>query len=432
MDEIKKQFKKIDRRRKAFKKLMKRKRIYSHIELTVAKRRRAEERFRLYGIAAVSVALLFLCVLFFNIISNGYTAFVKTQILVPVEITEQQKQDDDYNAAILSGLQILFPEAMDRSTTRQLLPLLSNNAEDELQSFVQAPSEEKFSSQEVWLTAASTVDMLVKSNMENSGRLSEIQSAWIKELNQKGRIRKVFNTTFFTSGDSREPEMAGVLGSLVGSILVIISCMALAFPLGTMTAIYLEEFAPKNKFTDFIEININNLAAVPSIIYGLLGLTVYLQFMGVPRSAPLAGGLTLALMALPVIVIATRTSIRAIPQNIRDGAMALGASRLQVVAHHVLPLAMPGIMTGAILSVARVLGETAPLLMIGMVAFIVNVPDGFLSPATAVPVQIYLWSDSAEQGFIEKTSAAIMVLLVLLAIINAGAVYLRKKFEVKW
>jgi phosphate transport system permease protein len=226
--------------------------------------------------------------------------------------------------------------------------------------------------------------------------------------------------------------MAGILGSAVGSILVIISCMLLAFPLGTMTAIYLEEFAPKNKLTEFIEININNLAAIPSIIYGLLGLTVYLQFMGVPRSAPLAGGLTLALMALPVIVIATRTSIRAIPQNIRDGALALGASKLQVTLHHVLPLAMPGIMTGTILSIARVMGETAPLIMIGMVAFIVNVPDGFLAPSTAMPVQIYLWSDSAEQGFVEKTSAAIIVLLVMLALINAVAVYLRKKFEVRW
>jgi len=425
MDEIKKKIKKIDLRRKAFKKLMKRKRIYRRIEDSLAKRRKAERRFAAYGKVAVSIALIFLSILFFNIISKGYTAFVQTQILLPVTLTAEDLNNDNSQAILIKGLQDLFPDSS--SNIRKLLPLLSKSAPESLKK---VPADGL--NHEVWLQASSPVDMFNKSGLKNKNKLSETQAEWVKDLDQKARVRRVFNTSFFKSGDSRDPERAGILGSLVGSILVIISCMLLAFPLGTMTAIYLEEFAKKNKFTDFIELNINNLAAVPSIIYGLLGLAVYLQFMGVPRSAPLAGGLTLALMALPVIVIATRTSIRAIPQGIRDGAIALGASRLQVTMHHVLPLAMPGIMTGTILSIARVMGETAPLLMIGMMAFIVDVPDSFLSPATAMPVQIYLWSDSAEQGFIEKTSAAIIVLLVLLAAINAVAVYLRKKFEVRW
>jgi phosphate transport system permease protein len=423
MDKINKKIKKIDWRRKAFKKLMKRKRIYGRIEFSLAKRLRDERRFAAYGKISVSIALIFLSILFFNIISKGYTAFIQTQILLPVTVQAEDLKNDNYQKILITALQDLFPDSS--NNIRKLLPLLSNSAPAKLKEV--PPDGVRH---EVWLQASSAVDMFNKSNLKN--KLSDSQVAWIKVLDDKGRIRRVFNTGFFTSGDSRDPERAGILGSFVGSILVIMCCMLLAFPLGTMTAIYLEEFARKNKFTDFIELNINNLAAVPSIIYGLLGLTVYLQFMGVPRSAPLAGGLTLALMALPVIVIATRTSIRAIPQGIRDGALALGASRLQVTMHHVLPLAMPGIMTGTILSIARVMGETAPLLMIGMMAFIVNIPDGILAPATAMPVQIYLWSDSAEHGFIEKTSAAIIILLVLLAAINAVAVYLRKKFEVRW
>lgn len=427
MDEIKKQIKKIDRRRKAFKKLMKRKRIYSHIAHTVALRRKQEQRFEMLGKVAIMVSFLFLAILFFSIISKGASAFSQTNILVPITISDADVQSGNFQPAILQGMQSIITNSENKGGARALIPMLSSGVADQMQKEYKAGFQK-----EVWLTAASSVDMLVKSGMVEAGRLSPDQVEWVKTLDKNGRVKKFFNSSFFRNGDSREPEMAGILGSAVGSILVIISCMLLAFPLGTMTAIYLEEFAPKNKLTEFIEININNLAAIPSIIYGLLGLTVYLQLMGVPRSAPLAGGLTLALMALPVIVIATRTSIRAIPQNIRDGALALGASRLQVTMHHVLPLAMPGIMTGTILSVARVMGETAPLLMIGMVAFIVNVPDGFLSPATAMPVQIYLWSDSAERGFVEKTSAAIIVLLLLLGIINAVAVYLRKKFEVRW
>ncbi len=256
--------------------------------------------------------------------------------------------------------------------------------------------------------------------------------AWLKTLQEKGLLRTAFNRTFFMQGDSRSPEQAGFLGAMIGSALTLIVCLLVAFPLGVMTAVYLEEFARKSVFVDLIEVNINNLAAVPSIVFGLLGLAVYINVMGLPRSAPLVGGMTLALMILPVIIIATRAGLSSVPDSIRDAARALGASPLQVVWHHALPLAMPGIMTGTILGMARAIGETAPLLMIGMVAFVADLPTGFTSSATVMPVQIYLWASSPDAGFVEKTAAGILVLLVLLLAMNALAIYLRKKFEVRW
>jgi phosphate transport system permease protein len=291
--------------------------------------------------------------------------------------------------------------------------------------------------QQVWLLASSDVDMYLKGKFpkdtpEHRRKLKDKQLEWVHALKGYHSIKYRFNKYFFTSGDSRSPEIAGILGSIMGSFFIVVVCMLVAFPIGVLSAIYLEEFAPKNRLTEFIEININNLAAVPSIVFGLLGLSIYIQVFGLPRSASFVGGLTLALMALPVIVISTRTAIRAIPQSIKDGAIALGASKMQTTLHHVLPLAMPGIMTGSILSVARILGETAPLLMIGMVAFIVDIPQNWFDAATAMPVQIYLWADSPESGFVEKTSAAILVLLVMLAAINAIAVIVRKKFEKRW
>ena len=336
---------------------------------------------------------------------------------------------------VKNALKEAFPEVTGRSDTRKLSAMISDGAGFDLKALVENDPSLIGTTKSLWITASSDVDMYVKHAMETDkafSRLNETQKMWLAQLDKQGNIATKWNSNFFSHGDSREPEMAGILGALIGSIFVIISCMLIAFPLGVLTAIYLEEFAPKNWLTETIEVNINNLAAVPSIVFGLLGLTLYIQWIGIPRSAALAGGLTLALMALPVMVIATRTSIRAIPQSIRDGAMALGASRLQTTIHHVLPLAMPGIMTGTILSIARVLGETAPLLMIGMVAFVVDVPTDFLDPSTAMPVQIYLWSDSAEPGFAEKTSAAIMVLLGILIAANMVAVLLRKKFEIKW
>lgn len=274
--------------------------------------------------------------------------------------------------------------------------------------------------------------LLVTDLAPNSRKVSDNQIVWIEELREAGSVDVVFNTRFFTSGDSREPELAGIWGAVVGSFWTMLVTFALAFPIGVFAAIYLEEFAPKNKLTDFIEVNINNLAAVPSIVFGLLGLSVFLGFFGVPRSAPVAGGIVLALMTLPTIIIASRAAIRAVPPSIRDAAVGLGASPLQATFHHVLPLAMPGILTGTIIGMAQALGETAPLIMIGMVAFIVDIPTGVTDSASVLPVQVFRWSDFPERAFEARTAAAICVLLTFLVIMNALAVFLRKRFERRW
>ncbi|QPH55328.1 phosphate ABC transporter permease PstA [Pontivivens ytuae] len=262
--------------------------------------------------------------------------------------------------------------------------------------------------------------------------ISDEKIVWIEELRGDGAVEQVFNWRLFSAGDSRDPERAGIWGAVVGSFWTMIVTFVLAFPVGTLAAIYLEEFAPKNRFTDFVEVNINNLAAVPSIVFGLLGLAVFLGFFGVPRSAPIAGGIVLALMTLPTIIIASRAAIRAVPPSIRDAALGLGASKLQTSFHHVLPLAMPGILTGTIIGMAQALGETAPLILIGMVAFIVDIPGGITDPATVLPVQVFRWSDFPERAFEARTAAAICVLLIFLVLMNALAVFLRKRFERRW
>jgi len=291
--------------------------------------------------------------------------------------------------------------------------------------------------QALWVPADDDMDMLIKGHFdrnvpEGERRLKDKQLAWIDKLSAEDRIEKRFNKIFFTAGDSREPELAGIRGAVAGSFLILVVTLLLSFPIGVATAVYLEEFAPKNRWTDLIEVNINNLAAVPSIVFGLLGLAVFLNFFGLPRSAPLVGGLVLTLMTLPTIIIAGRSALKSVPPSIREAALGVGASKLQMVAHHVLPLALPGILTGTIIGMARALGETAPLLMIGMVAFIVEIPGGFTDPATALPVQIFLWADSPERAFVERTSAAIMVLLAFLIAMNAAAVILRRRFERRW
>jgi len=267
---------------------------------------------------------------------------------------------------------------------------------------------------------------------ETNRKFSDQEIVWTDELVANGRVENAFNWIFLTRGASREPEMAGVWGAVVGSFLTLLVTLGLSFPLGVAAAIYLEEFAAKNRWTTLIEVNINNLAAVPSIVFGLLGLGIFLNFFGFDRSAPYVGGLVLGLMTLPVIIIASRVSLRAVPPSIREAALGIGASKLQTVMHHVLPLALPGIMTGAIIGMARALGETAPLLMIGMVAFVVDVPGGFADPATVLPVQIFMWADFPEPAFEQRTSAAILVLLVFLILMNALAVVLRKRFERRW
>jgi phosphate transport system permease protein len=291
--------------------------------------------------------------------------------------------------------------------------------------------------QKIWVPAKDDVDMLMKGNIDMSQpeanrRIKDKQYEWIKTLERGNRLEMKFNANFFTSGDSREPELAGILGALKGSFYTLVITLLLSFPMGVGAAVYLEEFAPDNKFTDIIEININNLAAVPSIIFGLLGLAIFINFWGIPRSTPLVGGLVLTLMTLPTIIIAARASLKSVPPSIREAALGVGASKIQTVFHHVLPLALPGMLTGTIIGMAQALGETAPLLMIGMVAFIVDIPGSITDPAAALPVQIYLWADSPERAFTEKTSAAIIVLLGFLIMMNAAAVYMRKKFEIKW
>jgi phosphate transport system permease protein len=343
----------------------------------------------------------------------------------------------DYGALVKAALRELFPDVAGREERRALYGLISSGASFQLQDMVLKNPALIGTTQSVWVPAAATVDTFIKGGIDRdtteiNRSLKDNQIVWIDKLVASGAVEKQFNKALFTNGDSREPELAGIRGALMGSIYTLLVTMALSFPMGVATALYLEEFAAKNRWSDLIEVNINNLAAVPSIIYGLLGLAVYLQFFGLPRSAPLVGGLVLTLMTLPIIIIASRAALKSVPPSIREAALGMGASKMQMVFHHVLPLAMPGMLTGAIIGMAHALGETAPLLMIGMVAFIVDIPHGILDPATVLPVQIYLWADLPERAFVERTSAAIMVLLAFLITMNAVAVILRRRFERRW
>lgn len=408
----------------------------------------AEQRFKYAGMAAIGLATLMLVVLLTSIITQGYSAFVQTHVTLTVTLspedvdpqgngTAQSLQQGNYAKVLRDSLYAAFPEVTGRSERRQLSDLLSNGAAFELQQMVMEDPSLVGKTQTVTVTASDDIDQFMKGFIrrdvpETARRVNDLQIMAVDRLAAQNAIGTSFNTTLFTSGDSREPELAGVWGSIVGSFLTLIVTMSLAVPIGVSAAIYLEEFAPKNKWTDFIEVNINNLAAVPSIVFGLLGLAVFLNFFSMPRSAPLVGGVVLALMTLPIIIIASRAALKAVPPSIREAALGIGASPLQTVLHHVLPLAMPGILTGTILGMAHALGETAPLLMIGMVAFIVDIPGGFTDSATVLPVQIYMWADSPERAFTERTSAAIMILLGFLVIMNGLAVFLRKKFERRW
>jgi len=412
------------------------------------KMRYAKERvFRFLGISAIFVALSMLVILFVTIIGNGYTAFQQTFMQIEVTFALEYIDPDatgdmeiiaqaDYGAIVKKTLRGMFPEVKKRKQKRALYSLVSSGAAFQMRDMVQADPGLIGTTQKIWVPADDDVDMYMKGHIkaaeEGSGRIKDYKLKWIDGLKEKGLIEKRFNTALFTNGDSRDPELAGILGAAVGSFYTMIVTLLLSFPLGVATAVYLEEFAPKNIWTDIIEVNINNLAAVPSIVFGLLGLAVFLNFFSLPRSAPLVGGLVLTLMTLPTIIIASRASLLAVPPSIREGALGVGASKMQSVLHHVLPLALPGMLTGTIIGMARALGETAPLLMIGMVAFIVDIPTGIFDKATVLPVQIYLWADSPERAFMERTSAAIIVLLGFLLIMNAAAVVLRKKFEQRW
>ena len=420
----------------------------ARVQANLKKRKRSEWRFRTFGIVSVIAGISFLGFLFFTIVGNGAGAFRQTYIQLDVTFDEavidpdgsrdeQTLQSANYAKLILNALLAEFPEASGRKDRRVLKSLVSSGASYELRDLVLANPGFIGTTQSLWLLADDEVDMFFKGYIDRtveqgSRRFKDKQIAWLDDLVADGRVRKQFNTIFFTSGDSREPELAGIWGATKGSFLMLLVTLVLSFPLGVAAAVYLEEFAPRNRWVDLIEVNINNLAAVPSIVFGLLGLAVFINFLGLPRSAPLVGGLVLTLMTLPVIIIASRAAIKSVPPSVREAAFGIGASHMQTVAHHVLPLALPGMMTGAIIGMARALGESAPLLMIGMIAFIVEVPGTPLDPSTALPVQVYLWADSPERAFVERTSAAIMVLLLFLLVMNASAVWLRSRFERRW
>ena len=405
-----------------------------------------EKRFKLYGIASITLALFLLMLLFVSIFSQGYTAFQETKIQLHINFDEKiidpTKTKDweiikksNFNLLIKNSISELFPEVSGRSKKRKLKKIISNSAEYQLRDYVKNNIEVIGTNQKIWVLADDDVDMLIKGHInralpENERRIDNDELKWIEFLESKKLIKKFFNKTFFTSGDSSESEQSGILGAFIGSLFALSITLILSFPIGIATAIYLEEFAPKNnKLIDFVEVNINNLAAVPSIIFGLLGLAIFLNFFGMPRSVPLVGGMVLSLMTLPTIIISSRAALKSVPPSIKEGALGVGASKIQAVFHHVVPVALPGMMTGTIIGLAQALGESAPLLIIGMVAFIVDIPQTMTDPATALPIQIYLWADTPERGFVERTSAAIMVLLVFLIFMNSAAVYLRKKFE---
>jgi len=419
------------------------------IERHLKKRYAKEKRFRLYGIISLLISFSFLAVLLFTIFSKGLPAFQQTYIKLDVVLSESalgvnkdSSIDDLYSAnyskVIKNSLKEMFPGVKGRKKKIALKNLVSKSAAYDLRDKVIAQPSLIGTKQSYWFLAKDDVDVFMKGDIdrtlhESSRRIKDYQLAWIDKLLKEGRLEKRFNTVLFTAGDSREPEQAGMGGAIVGSLLTMLVTLLLSFPIGVATAAYLEEFAPQNnRWVDLIEVNINNLAAVPSIVFGLLGLAVYINIFGIPRSTPLLGGLVLTLMTLPTIIIASRAAIKSVPPSIKEAAIGLGASPVQVLFQHTLPLAMPGILTGTIIGMAQALGETAPLLMIGMVAFVSDIPSSIFDPSTVMPVQIYLWSDSPERAFTERTSAAIMILLGFLVLMNLIAIVLRKKFERKW
>jgi phosphate transport system permease protein len=418
---------------------------WSQSDATVRRLRRryaAERRFRAYGIGAIVLALGVLAVLVVTLVWDGHSAFVQTEVRIDVPlpadaIDAQAPADANYRGIVATALQRMFPEVTSRADRRALSDLVSSYAPYLIRDRVVAEPSLIGSTLSITVPASDRMDQLFKGQIdrdlpEERRIVTDRQIAWFDRLVAEGRVSAPFNWALFTSADSRFPELAGLKGAIVGSFFTLMVCLLLSFPVAIAAAIYLEEFAPRNRWTDLIEVNINNLAAVPSIVFGLLGLAVFLNFLDLPRSAPLVGGLVLSLMTLPTIIIAARASLKAVPPSIREAALGVGASHQQAVFHHVLPLAMPGIFTGTIIGMAQALGETAPLLLVGLNAFITAAPDGITSPSTVLPTQIYIWADSPERGFVARTAAAILVLLGFLVCMNALAVFLRKRFERRW
>ena len=417
-------------------------RVRARVRASLAARYRREWLFRIGGGLATFVGIAFVVVLFSSLVLRGASAFVTTEVRLAVDFdpavlgvaSGEAVDAGNFEALARQSLQARFDDVAGRAERRELNRLLSIDAAHRIRDRLLDEPDLLGRQVPVWVPASATLDRLAKGKVdltlaESLRPVSDAQVAWWRALEDDGAVRQRFNTALFVNGDSREPELAGIRGALVGSFYMLLVTLMIAFPLGVATAVYLEEFAPKNRWADLVEVNINNLAAVPSIVFGLLGLAIFIDWLAMPRSAPLVGGLVLSLLTLPIIIISARAAIKAVPPSIREAAAAVGASRIQVVAHHVLPLALPGILTGTILGMSRALGETAPLLMIGMVAFIVDVPQSFGDPATALPVQIYLWAESPERAFAEKTAAAILVLLAFLLIMNLAAVIVRKRVE---
>jgi phosphate transport system permease protein len=420
-------------------------------DIGIKRRYRSERRFRAYGIAALSFGILFLFILLWSVVSKGYTAFQQTMITIPVEFSEQIIDKDNERATDPQKLmtanyplvardslaKILGVAENDTAGLRAVNQMISNGVRGQLRDMVVANPQIIGTTQTVSLLAAGDIDSAWKGQIdlsvsEANRKVKDQQVGWMNQLAESGALAKHFNTGIFVNGNSSRAEAAGVGVALIGSFYMMLIVLVLSLPIGVAASIYLEEFAPKNRFTDLIEVNINNLAAVPSIVYGLLGLAVFVNFMGMPRSASLVGGLVLTLMTLPTIIIATRAALKAVPPSIRAAALGLGASKMQTIFHHVLPLAMPGILTGTIIGLAHALGETAPLLLIGMVAFVANYPSTPMDPSTALPVQIYMWANEAERAFVERTSGAIIILLLFLIVMNVGAILLRRRFERRW
>lgn len=378
---------------------------------TLKARHASAKRFKKFTLTSLIFSIAFLAFFLFDIIGKGIPAF--NVAYIKVDVTFNEKTIDDARFAVEKE----YRDVVSRAWLRDIPHLLKEKP------------EYMNTTQNIWVLADDQVDQYLKGHHY---KLKDKEIAFIDELNEKGLIEKKFNAIFFTNGDSKIPEYAGLYSAMIGSVLTLLITMIVAFPIGVMTAIYLEEFAGDNKFTRFIEININNLAAIPSILFGLLGLAIFINLFGMPRSSPLVGGLTLALMTLPIIIVSSRAALRAVPDSIRQAGYGLGLNKIQVTKDHVLPLAFPGVLTGSIIGLAQAMGETAPLIIIGMIAFIPDAPSMVTQAATVMPAQLFTWAGMPEGMYIEKTAAGIMVLLTILISLNAIAIYLRKKFEVKW
>jgi len=404
-------------------------------------RRRSELWLRGCGLAAIGIALLMLAIMLTTIVSSAIGAFRQTHVTISVPIPADMVDPSDPFSADWRGIMqdyiaSVFPDA-EPSELRQLGGILSNGAQFQVRDAVVDDPSLIGETLTITVPVSDPFDQLAKGYLnrdapEDERRLNDLQISAYDQFEEAGAISSPINTGLLTMGDSRFPELAGLRGAMIGTIYLLLTTFLIAFPVGIGAAIYLEEFAPKNRISDLIEVNINNLAAVPSVVFGLLALAVFLNYFGLPRGAPFVGGLTIALMSLPTIIIATRAALKAVPPSIREAALGVGASKQQVVFQHVLPLAMPGIMTGTILAMANAIGETAPLLLIGMNAFLTSVPTSPFESATTLPTQIFIWADSPERGFVARTSAGIVVLLVVLVTMNALAIYLRRKFERRW